>query len=144
MKSLFFVFIFAFTFQHPSTVAQNTLTKDQIQFLQVLKSTLDQKEILKYLKKNDFFIDGKIYVTNNKSPMEGLNHTLKLKSGEYVKIQSNEELFFYAIQKHLAVSEYEISENNSKLILNHSGNSSIKSTLEFNKGWNVIDNSISE
>ncbi|MGI8892714.1 MAG: hypothetical protein ACR2GN_04565 [Bacteroidia bacterium] len=144
MKIVFFVFFFAFTFQYSSTVAQNTLTKEQIQFLQVLKSSLEQKEILKFLNKNDFFIDGKIYVTNNQSPMEGLNHTLKLKSGEYVKIQSNADLFFYAIKKHLAVSEYEISENNSRLVLNLSGNFSITSTLEFNKGWNVTGHSISE
>jgi hypothetical protein len=143
MKIIFFVIIIAFTLQY-STVAQNTLTKEQVQFLQILKSTLDQKEILKFLHKNDFFIDGKIYVTNNQSPMEGLKHTLKLKSGEYVKIQGKEDLFFYAIKKHLTVSDYEISENNSRLILNHSGKSAITSTLEFNIGWVVTDYSISE
>jgi hypothetical protein len=143
IKIIFFIIIFVITLQYSSTSAQN-VSKEQIQFLQILKSTLEQKEILKFLHKNDFFIDGKIYVTNNQSPMEGLKHTLKLKSGEYVKIQGKEDLFFYAIKKHLAVSDYEINENNSRLILHHSGKSAISSTLEFNMGWVVTDYSISE
>ena len=128
MKKLIFVIIItAISIQANSQV----LNIDQLTFLNLIKTSLENGEIYNYIKENGYIENNTIYILNKNIPLEK-KLTIELKNKTKVVFTDEEVLFFHSIRNFLSVTEYEIKEHNARLVLNI-----LSVNLKYDKGWQV-------
>ena len=152
---VFFLPLFMLMMFTASTAQTNSLTKEQKEFVEILKAILMDKEINKYLEANNFFwkAEGKtVYILNKNTPFfeefesgtpsQDYRETYKKKT--QLSICADGVIFFVMPEKYLSIMAYHTENNLSNIVLNFSTNKNkILLTKEFKlkkeKTWKLIN-----
>lgn len=137
MKS-FTSFLFLLLFLNINSVnAQNSLTLEQEEFVEILKIVIKNKKVNSYLEKNDFIWKKNghnVFILNHNTPFKGKYFTVNY-GNKILHLASNEDMFFYSIDKYIEIKNYNITQE--KAIINLSF-INIAKNIFYNKEFHLM------